>query len=272
MTMREKLDRANACNPKMRSIAGFQTPFKTNLESLEIIVQNSLAAEVFDLVYENDSIEVYQMLDQLESGPVKSFDVKYIAQHKTLDRYLVCQGLIIVHDVANVAVQEKRAKKMLIDAIQREWHILLKKAAPRESAEVPSPLRKLRTRRWVIRPPPLTGFVKSVIIQTERYIERMLIDMNEQFLLDAIGKMMEEKLDSKIGALRSEMNERFEAMSNRFDEIDQKLANMDARITRLAVDVRGTKLYSEQAALYAGDLFERLASDVDDRFKKLENN
>ena len=96
--------------------------------------------------------------------------------------------------------------------------------------------------------------------------------MNEQFLLDAIEKMMEEKLDAKIGALRSEMNERFEAMNQRFDEVDQRLANMDARITRLAVDVRGTKLYSEQAALYAGDLFERLASDVDDRFKKLETN
>ena len=215
MTMREKLDRANACNPKMRSIAGFQTPFKTNLESLEIIVQNSLAAEVFDLVYENDSIEVYRMLDQLESGPVKSFDVKYIAQHKTLDRYLVCQGLIIVHDVANVAVQEKRAKKMLIDAIQREWHILLKKAVPRESAEVPSPLRKLRTGRWVIRPPPLTGFVKSVIIQTERYIERMLSNMtNEEMILQILkemqGKMNE--MDKRFDRLEEKMNERFDLM------------------------------------------------------------
>lgn len=227
MTMREKLDRANACNPKMRSIAGFQTPFKTNLESLEIIVQNSLAAEVFDLVYENDSIEVYRMLDQLESGPVKSFDVKYIAQHKTLDRYLVCQGLIIVHDVANVAVQEKRAKKMLIDAIQREWHILLKKASPRDSVEVPSPLRKLRTSRWVIRPPPLTGFVKSVIIQTERYIERMLSNMtNEEMILQTLKEMQGEM--KEMQSEMKEMHKRFdrleEEMNERFDRVEKSIS------------------------------------------------
>ena len=118
MTMREKLDIANACNPKMRSIIGFQSPFTADIQSLEIITQGSATADAFDMVYDNGTISVYRIFNQLDSGPVKSFDAKFIAERAARDRWIVCQGLICVSDVCHVAAQERYAKKLLLAAIK----------------------------------------------------------------------------------------------------------------------------------------------------------
>lgn len=153
MTMREKLDIANACNPKMRSIIGFQSPFTADIQSLEIITQGSATADAFDMVYDNGTISVYRIFNQLDSGPVKSFDVKYIAERAARDRWIVCQGLICVSDVCHVAAQERHAKKLLIAAIKREWGVTLKRMTAREKAEEATPSHNQIAGRWVIRPP-----------------------------------------------------------------------------------------------------------------------
>lgn len=151
--MREKLDIANICNPKMSSVIGFQPPFTADLKSLEIITQGSSTADAFDLVYDNGSVSVYRILHQLDSGPVKSFDVKYIAECLSRGCWIVCQGLICVSDVCHVAAQERYAKKLLLDAVKREWGIILKRQSEQKTDEDATPSHNQIAGRWVIRPP-----------------------------------------------------------------------------------------------------------------------
>jgi hypothetical protein len=152
MTMREKLNIANAGNPFKRSIAGFQSPFMADYASLEIITQGCAEADAFDMVYDNGTVSVYRMFNQLDNGHIKSFDIKYIAQHEKKDHWLVCQGLVLVRDIRKIKVHEKHAKKLLIEAIKRYWHEVLQKTTAREPEEESSPLPNRRG-RWVIRPP-----------------------------------------------------------------------------------------------------------------------
>lgn len=152
MTMRKKLDVANVQNPWKRSIAGFQSPFMADSASLEIITQGCAEADAFDMVYDNGTVSVYRVFNQLDNSHIKSFDIKYIAQHEQKDKWLVCQGLVCVRDIRQIRAHEKHAKKMLLDAMKRYWHVVLQRVSAVEDAEDASPSLNRRG-RWVIRPP-----------------------------------------------------------------------------------------------------------------------
>ncbi|NLF27672.1 MAG: hypothetical protein GX592_07205 [Clostridiales bacterium] len=72
------------------------------------------------------------------------------------------------------------------------------------------------------------------------------------------------------------MNEDTKLILNKLDAMQERInagfENIEGRLTKMAVDIKSTGTYAEQAALFAGDLFDRVIAETDERLKKLEAN
>ena len=82
------------------------------------------------------------------------------------------------------------------------------------------------------------------------------------------------KVNNRIDNLESNFNARMDSMETRLNNLNEdmnlRFENINSRITKLSAEVKETRTFAEKAALYSGELFDRLASDTDARLRKLE--
>ena len=113
--MRELLECANAAKPQFRPICGFQPAFEADANMMQIVTAEVMEADEFDLLYENEEVDVYIIQTQRRNGRIKLFDVKLIGDLRGYEEWLVVEGLIAVSHISQFNSQLKRGKIKLIE-------------------------------------------------------------------------------------------------------------------------------------------------------------
>ena len=125
--MREWLQIANVANPQAQKVCGFQPPFLADFETIQAVMQGVAAADDFDLIYDNKEVMVYQYVNRLHAGRIRTYDIKFIGDLVGYESWLVVQGLIAVNREEQIQYQVKQAKRMLIQAMKDIWGVVLQK-------------------------------------------------------------------------------------------------------------------------------------------------
>ena len=125
--MKKWLSKANAMNPHAKKVCGFQSPFEADFDSMKVVLQDYRDADVFDLIYDNKEVIVYEYRNLLNDSSIKFWDIKYIAQLIGYEAWLVVSGLIAVNRNSQLDYQIRLAKMSLIAAIENIWGVSLKK-------------------------------------------------------------------------------------------------------------------------------------------------
>lgn len=128
--IRELMEKANAMNPQFRPICGFQPAFDVDADGLQIVLADSSKSDHFDLIYATKEVEIYQLDTLVSPGRIRLYDTKLIAGLIGYESWIIVQGLLAVNREDQLAWQLKRAKRELIQAIDKIWGIdLMKKEA-----------------------------------------------------------------------------------------------------------------------------------------------
>lgn len=128
--MREWLLQANAMNPQLRMVCGFQPPFEADADAMAVITARTASADDFTMIYSTPEIEIYRIQTLVRPTGVMLYDLKFIASLVGYESWIISQGLIAVNHVSQLDWQIKRAKRRLIAMINDVWGIdLMKKGA-----------------------------------------------------------------------------------------------------------------------------------------------
>lgn len=121
--MRKWLELANGLNPQFRPICGFQPVFEADADMMNTILQEVQTADYFDILYTSPQVEVYSLCVLRKDGFIRFHDIRFIASLVGQEEWLVIAGLIAVNRDSQLKPQVKMAKKKLVKAINRKWHI-----------------------------------------------------------------------------------------------------------------------------------------------------
>lgn len=128
--MREWLLQANAMNPQLRMICGFQPPFVADGAAMNVICARSSQADDFTMIFSTPEVEVYRLQTLVRPRSVMLYDMKFIASLIGYESWIVSQGLIAVNRESQLDWQIKRAKRRLIAMVNDVWGIdLMKKSS-----------------------------------------------------------------------------------------------------------------------------------------------
>lgn len=127
--LRPILAKANMCNPMFRPVYGFQEPFKATTDEVVKITADFRTADIFDLIFVRESLEIYRYQNKELDCDMKLIDSKFIASiyHELEYEWLVVQGLLVAHHESIIPKMERQGKLMLIRAIRKEWGIDLRR-------------------------------------------------------------------------------------------------------------------------------------------------
>ena len=123
MPMREWLKKVNGTNPQSRMICGFQPVYEADADALETLLQETMEADYFDILYTSPEVEVYTMCILRKDGFIRFHDIRFIAHLIDHESWLVSAGLIAVNRDSQLKPQVKKAKKALVRAINDIWGI-----------------------------------------------------------------------------------------------------------------------------------------------------
>ena len=125
--MREWLLQANAMNPQLHMVCGFQPPFEADADAMAVITARTAAADDFTMIYQTPEVEVYRLQTLVRPTGVMLYDLKFIAALVGYESWIISQGLIAVNRISQLDWQVKRAKRRLVESINDIWGIDLRK-------------------------------------------------------------------------------------------------------------------------------------------------
>jgi hypothetical protein len=89
-------------------------------------------------------------------------------------------------------------------------------------------------------------FYNGDVVETENLTERVLQQIQAELVrMNARFEAMDAKIDAKIDGLRAEMNQRFDGVGRRFDQMNRQMLAIEARLSTEISAVRANVLELE---------------------------
>ena len=103
--------------------AYFGEAYQVNNVELEAVISLVTPAEVFDLIFHNEIVNVYRIFSQTGFSKIKEFNLTFIAELINKDAYLVTSGTIRTGEYLKEPEYEKVGKRILYNATKQLWNV-----------------------------------------------------------------------------------------------------------------------------------------------------
>ena len=97
---------------------------------------------------------------------------------------------------------------------------------------------------------------------------KLVLDELRSFKTDVNAKF--DEVHNEIRTFKTDVNIRLDKIETKLEDHDYRFNNIENRLMSMRADIKSTKAHAEQAAMFAGELFDQLAISTDERLKKLE--